>query len=292
MLGVAIEPEKRGDEQRLADTLHKLVDEDPCVRVEHHASLNETVLYGMGELHVRLLLERMTERFGVHVKTHPPSIPYRETVTKSAEALYRHKKQTGGAGQFGEVKLRVEPLARGSGFEFVDEIVGGSSPRNLIPAVEKGVQEALLRGPLAGYPVVDVRVRCIDGKHHPVDSNEMSFKLAGSYGFKAAVEQARPTLLEPIMDVEVSAPDQHVGDVMGDISQRRGRVQSTEARGTSQTVRAKVPMAEMLEYASTLTSMTGAKGSFHMSFSHYDEVPAQFRDRVVAEAKARQAEPQ
>ncbi len=191
---------------------------------------------------------------------------------------------------FGVCYLTVEPKPRGEGIEFVDEIVGGAIPRNLIPAVEKGVYEACGRGPLAGYPVVDVRVRCIDGKHHSVDSNEMAFKLAGSFGFKTAVEQAKPTLLEPIMNVEISAPDDYVGDIMGDVSSRRGRVQSSEAQGSATVVQAQVPMAEMLEYASSLTSMTGGQGEFTMEFSHYEEAPAQVREKIIAEANAAKAE--
>jgi elongation factor G len=191
---------------------------------------------------------------------------------------------------FGVCYLTVEPKARGEGIEFVDDIKGGAIPRGLIPAVEKGIQESCIAGPVAGYPVVDIRVHCIDGKHHPVDSNEMAFKLAGSFGFKAAVEQAGPTLLEPIMDVDISAPTDFVGDVMGDISSRRGRVQSSEARGSTQVIQAQVPMAEMLEYASTLTSMTGGQGEFHMSFSHYEEMPAHMREKVVAESQAAKAE--
>jgi elongation factor G len=199
------------------------------------------------------------------------------------------KKQTGGKGMFGVCYLTVEPLPRGAGLEFSDEIVGGAIPRNLIPAVDKGIQEAAVHGPLAGYPVVDVRVRCIDGKYHSVDSNEMAFKIAGSVGFKTALEKAHPTLLEPIMNAEIVVPEESVGDVMGDISSRRGRVQTSEVRGHGQVVKAQVPMAEMLEYASTLTSLTGGKGAFHMEFSHYDEVPAHLRERIVAEAKAREA---
>ena len=186
--------------------------------------------------------------------------------------------------------LTMEPLPRGTGIEFVDEIVGGAIPRNLIPAVEKGVKEACAAGPLAGYPVVDVRVRCIDGKHHSVDSNEMAFKLAGSFGFKAALEQASPTLLEPVMDVHVAVPDQFVGDVMGDLSSRRGRVGTGEAQGAAQVIQAQVPMSEMLEYASTLTSITGGQGEFHMEFSHYDEAPAQVKEKVVAQAAAAKSE--
>jgi elongation factor G len=229
--------------------------------------------------------------FGVEVELKTPKVPYRETIKKKAENVEgKLKKQTGGKGMFGVCYLTVEPLPRGAGIEFVDEIVGGSIPRNLIPAVEKGVQESCEAGPLAGYPVVDVRVRCIDGKHHPVDSNEMAFKLAGSFGFKAAIEKASPILLEPIMDVHVSVPDQFVGDIMGDLSSRRGRVGSGEAQGTTQQIEAKVPMSEMLEWASTLTSLTGGQGEFHMEFSHYDEAPQQVRDKVVAEAAAAKSE--
>jgi len=288
VISYAIQAKSKGDEDKVYSSLGRLVEEDPTLHVGREPSTGEFLLTGMGELHIRTAVQRLRRMFDVEVELKTPKVPYRETVTRKVENVEgKLKKQTGGKGMFGVCYLTVEPLPRGAGFEFVDEIVGGSIPRNLIPAVEKGVQEALLRGPLTGYPVVDVRVRCIDGKHHPVDSNEMSFKLAGSYGFKAAVEQAKPTLLEPIMDVEVSAPDHHIGDVMGDISQRRGRVQSTEARGVAQVVRAQVPMSEMLEYSSTLTSMTGGKGSFHMSFSHYDEVPAIVRDRVIADVKAK-----
>jgi elongation factor G len=229
--------------------------------------------------------------FGVDVELKTPKVPYRETITARAEHVEgKLKKQTGGKGMFGVCYLTVEPRGRGEGIEFVDEVKGGAIPRGLIPAVEKGVHEACTAGPVAGYPVVDIRVHCVDGKHHAVDSNEMAFKLAGSFGFKAAVEKAKPTLLEPIMDVGISAPGDYVGDIMGDISSRRGRVQSSEARGATQEIQAQVPMAEMLEYASTLTSMTGGQGEFHMSFSHYEEVPAHVREKIVAAAQAASAE--
>ena len=291
VLSYAIQAKTKGDEDKVHASLGRLVEEDPTLHVGREASTGEFLLTGMGELHLRTAVQRLRRMFDVEVELKTPKVPYRETITRKVENVEgKLKKQTGGKGMFGVCYLSVEPLPRGAGFEFVDEIVGGAIPRNLIPAVEKGVHDALVRGPLTGFPVVDIRVRCIDGKHHPVDSNEMAFKLAGAYGFKTAVEQAKPTLLEPIMDVEVSAPDHHVGDVMGDISQRRGRVQATEAQGAAQVIRAQVPMSEMLEYSSTLTSMTGGKGSFHMSFSHYDEVPAAVRDRVIAEARAKQAE--
>jgi len=283
MLGVAIEPEKRGDEQRLADTLHKLVDEDPCVRIEHHASLNETVLYGMGELHVRLLLERMTERFGVRVKTHPPRIPYRETVTRSAEALYRHKKQTGGAGQFGEVKLRVEPLPRGTGFEFVDEVVGGAIPGQFIPAVEKGVRQALADGTIAGFRMEDVRVTVLDGKHHPVDSKEVAFVTAGRHAFEDAVAQASAVVLEPVVRAEISVPSRAVGDITADLATRRARVTGQASLpGGRLAVSALAPLAELTDYAVRLKSLTQGEGTYTLDLSHYETVPPRRQQELVA----------
>ena len=246
----------------------------------------------MGELHIRTTVQKLKRMFDVEVELKTPKVPYRETITRKAENVEgKLKKQTGGKGMFGVCYLTVEPMERGGGFEFVDEIVGGAIPRALIPAVEKGIRGTMDEGPLAGYPVVDVRVRCIDGKHHSVDSNEMAFKLAGSFGFKSAVLAAGPTLLEPVMNLEVTVPDDCVGDVMGDLSSRRGRVQSSEARGNATVISATVPMAEILEYQSALTSITGGQGAFQMEFSHYDEAPAQVRDKVIAEAeKEREAE--
>ena len=283
MLGVAIEAEKRGDEQRLADTLHKLQDEDPCVRVEHHAALNETVLYGMGELHVRLLLERMTDRFGVHVKTHPPRIPYRESLSRSAESLYRHKKQTGGAGQFGEVKLRVEPLPRGGGFEFVDEVVGGAIPGQFIPAVEKGVRMAVAEGVIAGFQLQDIRVTVLDGKHHPVDSKEVAFVTAGRHAFEDAALQAAPIVLEPVVRAEIAVPADAVGDVAADLATRRGRVtgQSTLPGGRL-VVTALVPLAELIDYAVRLKSLTAGEGAYTLDLSHYETVPPRRQQELAA----------
>jgi elongation factor G len=283
MLGLAIEPEKRGDEQRLADTLHKLIDEDPCVRIEHHAAVNETVLYGMGELHVRLLLERMTERFGVHVKTHPPNIPYRETVTRPSEALYRHKKQTGGAGQFGEVRLRVEPLARGAGFEFVDDVVGGAIPGQFIPAVEKGVRQALADGSVAGFMMQDLRVTVLDGKHHPVDSKEIAFVTAGRHAFEDAVAQAGAVILEPIVRAEISVPSHAVGDITADLATRRGRVTGQSSLpGGQLTVSALVPLAELTDYAVRLKSLTAGEGTYTLDLSHYETVPPRRQQELSA----------
>lgn len=291
-LSYAIEARGKGDEEKLFTSLARLVEEDPTLQLGRDPATGEFLLTGMGELHIRIAMQRLRRLYEVDAELKKPKVPYRETVTRKVEHVEgKLKKQTGGKGMFGVCFLSVEPLPRGAGIEFVDQIVGGAIPRNLIPAVEKGVQEAAQAGPLAGYPVVDVRVRCVDGKHHPVDSNEMAFKLAGSFGFKAALEAARPTLLEPIMRVEVTVPDDHVGDVMGDASSRRGRVQTTEARGSNQVIKAEVPMAEMLEYASTLTSLTGGKGAFHMEFSHYDELPAHERDRIVARAKGERGDP-
>ena len=274
MLGIAIEPERRGDEQRLADTLHKLTTEDPCVRIEHHASLNETVLYGTGELHLRVVLERMHERYGVHVKTHPPSIPYRETITRSAEGHCRHKKQTGGAGQFGEVLLRVEALERGSGFEFVDAVVGGAIPGQFIPAVEKGIRQVLTEGALAGFPIQDIRVTVLDGKHHPVDSKEVAFVSAGRKAFLDAVQKASPIVLEPIMRMEITAPDDSIGDITGDLATKRARINGNHALpGRRAAVTALVPLAEVSEYQSRLKALTGGQGTYSMELSHYDPVP-------------------
>ncbi len=291
VISYAISVKSKGDEDKVYASLGRLVEEDPTLHLGREASTGEFLLTGMGELHVRTTVQILQRSFGVEVELKRPKVPYRETITRRAENVEgKLKKQTGGKGMFGVCYLTVEPKPRGEGIEFVDEIKGGSIPRNLIPAVEKGVIASCEAGPLAGFPVVDVRVRCIDGKHHAVDSNEMAFKLAGSFGLKAAIQQANPTLLEPVMNVEVSIPGAFVGDIMGDLSSRRGRVQSSEAKGSTQVIQAKVPMSEMLEYASQLTSMTGGQGEFHMEFSHYDEAPSHVSERVIAEAQAGQAE--
>jgi elongation factor G len=291
VISYAIRAKSKGDEDKVFTSLGRLVEEDPTLQLGRDPSTGEYLLTGRGELHVRMTVHKLHRMFGVDVDLRTPKVPYRETVKKRAENVEgKLKKQSGGKGMFGVCYLTIEPLPRGTGIEFSDEIVGGSIPRNLIPAVEKGVIEAAQAGPLAGYPVVDVRVRCIDGKHHSVDSNEMAFKLAGSFGFKAGIEAAAPTLLEPVMNLHVSVPDHCVGDVMGDLSSRRGRVGSGEAQGTSQVISAQVPMSELLEYASALTSITGGQGEFHMEFSHYDEAPAHVREKVIAEAQARKNE--
>jgi len=274
MAGIAIEPERRGEEQKLSDALHKLVAEDPSVRIEHQASLNETVIYGMGELHLRVLLERMKDRYGVACKTRRPGIPYRETITRPAEGHHRHKKQSGGAGQFGEVYLRVEPLARGSGFEFIDDVAGGVIPAQYIPAVEKGVRQALVEGAVAGFPLQDIRVIVHDGKHHPVDSKEVAFISAGRRAFLNAVEEAAPIVLEPLVRIEVTSPSASTGDITGDLATRRGRVNGSHSLANQRTrISALVPLAEINDYQSRIKSLTGGEGAYTMELSHYDPVP-------------------
>lgn len=290
MAGIAIEPERRGEEQRLSDALHKLIAEDPAVRIEHQASLNETVLYGMGELHLRVLLDRMKDRYGVSCKTRAPGIPYRETVTRPAEGHYRHKKQTGGAGQFGEVSLRIEPLARGEGFEFVDEVVGGAIPSQYIPAVEKGVRQALTEGAVAGFALQDIRVVVYDGKHHPVDSKEVAFIAAGRRAFLNAVEEAAPIVLEPVVRVEVMSPSAATGDITGDLATRRGRVNGSHSLANQRTrISALVPLAEISDYQSRIKSLTGGEGSYTMELSHYDPVPNR-KQQELAKAFKRAAD--
>ena len=287
VISYAIQAKSKGDEDKVFSSLIRLVEEDPTLQLGRDASTGEQLLTGRGELHVRMTVQKLERMFGAQVELQKPKVPYRETIRKKAENVEgKLKKQTGGKGMFGVCYLTVEPLSRGSGIEFSDEIVGGAIPRNLIPAVEKGVRESADAGPLAGYPVVDVKVRCIDGKHHSVDSNEMAFKLAGSFGFKAALEQGSPTLLEPIMNVHVAVPDSHVGDVMGDLSSRRGRVGTGSAQGATQVIEAQVPMSELLEYANTLTAITGGQGEFQMEFSHYEDAPANVQQKVIAEAAA------
>lgn len=282
MCGLAIRPVRRGDEQKLSDTLNKLVSEDPSLRLEHRASLNETVLYGTGDLHLRVVLEKMAEQYNVEVDTHPPSIAYRETITVPAEGHNRHKKQTGGAGQFGEVYLRVEPLPREGGFEFVNQIVGGVIPGQFIPAVEKGIRQVLDSGAIAGYPMQDVRVTVYDGKHHPVDSKEVAFVAAGRKAFLDAIEKAGPQVLEPVVNVKIIAPGDCMGDVNGDISGRRGVINNTTMLAQDRTeIGAQVPLAELDNYQQQLNSITGGEGSFTMEFSHYAPVPEKTQQELV-----------
>ena len=286
MYGLAIQTKSRGDEQKISDALHKLEAEDQSFLVEHNATTNETVIRGLGELHLRIMLEKLKDRHNVEVDTRPPKIAYTETISANAEGHHRHKKQTGGAGQFGEVFLRVEPLYRGTGFEFVDAVVGGVIPKPLIPAVEKGVRQALGSGGLSGNPMQDIRVTVYDGKHHPVDSKEVAFVAAGKKAFLDAFHKARPVVLEPIVDINVTAPNDAMGDINADISGKRGRISNTLAlSGGMTTITASVPLSELDNYQSQLKSMTGGVGSYSLSFSHYDPVPAKTQKELIVAYK-------
>jgi elongation factor G len=286
MLGVAIRAEKRGEEQKLSESLHRLVAEDPCVRVELHNSQNETVLYGLGDLHLRVMLQRMTDRYGVSVKTSPPAVPYRETITRPAEGHHRHKKQTGGAGQFGEVYLRVEPLPRGSGFEFSDDVVGGAIPGQFIPAVEKGVRMVLTEGAIAGFALQDIKVSVYDGKHHAVDSKEVAFVAAGKKAFISAIKEAGPIVLEPIVRVTISTPSAAIGDITSDLATRRARISGQDSLpGGRAEISALVPLAELQDYLSRLKALTGGEGTYTMDLSHYDPVPPRKQHELAAAFK-------
>jgi elongation factor G len=289
VLAYAIEPKSRGDEDKISSSMHRLEEEDPSIHYSRDPQTKELLLAGQGQLHIEVTVAKLKRRFGVDVNLKPPRIPYRETIKASTEAHGRHKKQTGGHGQFGDCKIKVEPLPRGADFEFVDDIFGGSIPRQFIPAVEKGIQDARVRGYLAGYPMVDFRVTVFDGSYHDVDSNELSFKLAGSLAFKDAMTRARPTILEPVMDVEVYTPSDFAGDLMGDLNGRRGRIAGMDTRGATTVIKAQVPMSEMLTYEQHLTSATGGRGSYHMEYSHYDEVPSHLQTKIIAAAKAERA---
>jgi elongation factor G len=286
LITFAIEPKSRGDEDKISTALHRILEEDPTLRFGRDQQTNEMLLSGMGQIHIETVVSRLKKRFGVDVNLKTPKVPYRETVRGKADVQGRHKKQTGGHGQYGDCKITMEPLPRGGKFEFVNEIFGGAIPKNFIPAVEKGILEAAARGYLAGYPVVDFKVVLYDGSYHEVDSSEMAFKIAGSLAFKKAMEQANPVLLEPIMNVEVYAPEIYAGDLMGDLNSRRGRVQGMDSKTGMQVIKAQVPMAEMLTYAPTLTSMTQGRGDYTMEFSHYDVVPSQIAEKIIAQAKA------
>jgi elongation factor G len=289
-ISFAIEGKARGDEDKIGAALGRIMEEDPTIRFHRDEQTKEFLLSGQGQLHVEIVVSKLKKKYGVDVILHPPKVPYRETITRPADAHGRHKKQSGGHGQFADCKIKIEPMPRGSDFEFVDEIFGGSIPRQYIPAVEKGIQDARRRGFLAGYPVVDFRVRLIDGQYHDVDSSELAFKIAGSLAFQAGMEQAKPTLLEPIMKVDISAPTEYVGDLMGDLNSRRGRMEGVDAEEDVQTLHARVPLAEMLTYGSTLRSITQGRGSFHMEFSHYEEVPRNLQEKIIAESKKAHAE--
>jgi elongation factor G len=284
-ISFAIEPKSRGDEDKLSTAIHRMLEEDLLLRFSRDPQTKEFLLSGAGQQHVEVAVSKLKRRFNIDVTLKAPKIPYRETIRGKAEAQGKHKKQTGGHGQYGDCWIKVEPLVRGAGFEFVNDIFGGAIPRNFIPAVEKGIVEAAAKGYLAGYPVVDFRVILFDGSYHDVDSSEIAFKLAGSKGFKKCMEQAKPCLLEPIMNVEITVPENNAGDIMGNLNGRRGRVQGMDPKGGSTAIRAQVPLSEMLTYASDLTSMTQGRGTYSMEYSHYEIVPQPIADKIVAAHK-------
>ena len=284
-MSFAVEPKSKGDDEKIGDALHRLIEEDPSLRAGRDPQTHEFLLSGSGQLHVEIALARMKRRSNVEVILHPPKVPYRETILKPAEGHGRHKKQSGGRGQFADCRIKIEPMPRGGDFEFKDEIFGGSIPQNYRPAVEKGILDARTRGFLAGYPMVDFRVRLLDGQYHDVDSSELAFKIAGSLAYKDAMERAGATLLEPVMKVEIHTSEEFMGDIMSDLSHRRGRPQGMDVKNGVQIVQAQVPMAEMLSYAPALRSMTQGRSSFIMEYSHYEEVPRLVQDKIIAEAR-------
>ena len=289
VISFAIEPKAKGDEEKITQSLAKLAEEDPTLSVSRDPQTNEFLISGMGQVHIEVTVDKLKRKFGVDVNLKTPKVPYKETIKGKARVEGKLKKQTGGRGQFAVAWLEVEPLPRGGGFEFVDKIVGGVIPRQYIPAVEKGVSESMNGGALAGYPVIDVRVTVVDGKYHEVDSSEQAFKIAASKGFKKGVLESNPILLEPIMNMEIIVPEEFMGDVMGDLNSRRGRISGMDSKGGSQVVKAQAPMAEVLKYASDLTSMTSGRGIFSMEFSHYEEVPGNISEKII-EASGKRAE--
>ncbi|HEY2990005.1 MAG TPA: elongation factor G [Candidatus Binatia bacterium] len=286
LISFALEPKTKADEEKLSQGLHKLMEEDPTIEMHRDAQTREFILSGMGQLHIEVMVEKLRRKYGAEVELKAPKVPYKETIKASASSQGKLKKQSGGRGQYGDTWIKIEPLARGKGFEFVDNIVGGSIPRNYIPAVEKGIREAMGEGHLAGYQMVDVRATLYDGSYHDVDSSDMAFKIAASMGFKAAVDKARPIILEPIMHMDISVPDESMGAVIGDLNSRRGKVEGMETRGHTEVIKARVPMAEVLKYSQDLNAMTSGRGSFTMEFSHYEELPAHLVDKVVKQTKA------
>ena len=287
LLSFALEPKTKADEEKAPQGLHRMIEEDPTLDMHRDEQTREFLLSGMGQLHIEVVVEKLKRKYGAEVKLKAPKVPYKETIKARSSAQGKYKKQTGGHGQYGDTWVKIEPLPRGKGFEFVNEIVGGAIPRNYIPAVEKGAKETMSGGYLAGYPMVDIRMTLFDGSYHDVDSSDMAFKIAGSMGFKIAVEKAKPVLLEPIMSIEVAVPDDCVGDVIGDLNSRRGRVSGVETKGHTQTIKAHVPMAEVLKYAQDIHAMTSGRGGFQMEFSSYEELPAHLAEKVIKEAKGK-----
>jgi elongation factor G len=281
----AIEPKSRADEDKLAPALHRLMEEDQMVRFFRDPFTGEFLVAGSGQTHIEAIVSKLKKRYHTEVTLKSPKVPYRETIRGHAEAQGKHKKQTGGHGQFGDCRIRMEPLPRGSGIVFANDIFGGAIPRQFVPAVEKGIHESAGRGYLAGYPVVDFKVTVFDGSYHEVDSSEMSFKLAARIAFRKCMEQAKPALLEPVMRVEIESPDEFAGALMADLNSRRGRVQGMESAGAGTVVRAEVPMAEMLNYGAALTAITQGRGTFRMDMDHYDVVPQQLSEKILATAK-------
>lgn len=292
LISFALEPKTKADEEKVPQGLHRMMEEDPTIEMHRDQQTREFILSGMGQLHIEVLVEKLRRKYSAEVTLKAPKVPYKETIKASASAQGKYKRQSGGRGQYGDTWLKIEPLARGKGFEFVDQIVGGAIPRNYIPAVEKGIREAMTGGYLAGYPMVDIRMTLYDGSYHDVDSSDMAFKIAGSMGFKNAVEKAKPIILEPIMSLDVTVPDECMGDVIGDLNSRRGRVLGVDAKSHSQTIKTKVPMAEVLKYAPDLRSLTSGRGEFQMEFSHYEELPPHLAERVIKEAKAAEQQEQ
>jgi len=290
IISFAVQPKSKGDEEKIMSGLNRLVEEDPTLSYRRDEQTREIILSGMGQVHIEIAVEKMKRKFGVEVTLTTPKVPYKETLKGKTTVQGRYKKQSGGRGQFGDTWLEIEPLPRGGGFEFVDKIVGGAIPRNFIPAVEKGIVEAMLEGVLAGYPVVDVRVSLFDGSFHTVDSSEMAFKIAGSMGFKKGVEQCNPTLLEPIVNIDIEIPDEYMGDVIGDLNSRRGRVIGMEPRGHNQVIKGQVPLAEILRYAPDLRSITSGRGTFTYTHSHYEEVPPMIAEKIIAGARKEREE--
>lgn len=288
VISFALEPKTKSDEEKVPQGLQKMIEEDPTIEVHRDEETRDFILSGMGQQHIEIIVEKLKRKYGAEVVLKAPKVPYKETIRGSASAQGKYKKQSGGRGQYGDTWLKIEPLPQGKGFEFVDQIVGGAIPRNYIPAVEKGVREAMAGGVVAGYQMVDVRVTLYDGSYHEVDSSDMAFKIAGSMGFKNAVDKAKPVILEPIMAMDVAVPDECMGDVIGDLNSRRGKVLGMDTKGHSQVIKCHVPMSEVLKYAPDLRALTSGRGEFHTEFSHYEELPPHLTEKVIKEAKARE----
>jgi elongation factor G len=286
LISYAVEPKTRQDEEKMGTAMHKILEQDSSLQYGREDQTREFLLSGSGQQHIEIVVSKLKKRYGVQVTLKAPKVPYRETIRAKAQAEGRHKKQTGGRGQFAVARIRMEPMARGGGFEFANDVFGGAIPRNFIPSVEKGIVNIAAKGYLAGFPVVDFKVSLYDGQYHDVDSSDVAFQIAGSLAFKKAMEQARPALLEPVMNVEVYAPQDFSGDLMGDLSARRGRIQGMDSRGSMSVIKAQVPMAEMLDFATNLTSITQGRGSYHMEFALYDFVPHEISEKIIARSKA------